>query len=311
MNPHPYHTRGILYACITALMWGVLAISLKVMLRDMSPASVVFARFSIAFVLLFIYQAWRNPSSLAIFRKPPILLPLAAIFLSYNYFAFVEGLKYLSPSTSQVFIQVGPVFFAIGGFVLYKEEATRRHLVGFLMLIAGFSLYYYEQVHGKPSGNTSFGKGMAFILTGGLSWAGFALIQKKLLDTHRANDLNLFIYGFCAVLFLPFFDFHSTAHLDAAAWGNLVFLGLNTLIAYNCFALAMHYTDANKISVIVTLNPIITFILMFILGLLQVRWIEKETFTLLNVSGAVIALAGVLLVVTMRRKVPETTDFPG
>jgi len=64
----------------------------------------------------------------------------------------------------------------------------------------------------------------------------------------------------------------------------------------------MNYTDANKVSVIVTLNPVLTFIIMYFLGVFQVSWIAHENFTLVNISGAVIALAGALMVVLSDRK---------
>jgi drug/metabolite transporter (DMT)-like permease len=293
------HSKGILYACITAVMWGVLAIALKLMLNDLDPASVVFVRFSIAFIFLFLIHLIREPASLRIFYHPPLLLPVAAIFLAYNYYGFIVGLKFTSPASSQVFIQIGPVCFAMGGILFFHEIISKRQLVGFLLLIVGFALYYYEQVHGHAEHGRFFSQGILWLLSGGVSWSAFALIQKKLLKNYKASDLNLFIYGFCALLFLPFFNFHAVSGLSIAAWSNLVFLGLNTLIAYNCFALAMQYTDANKISVIVTLNPVLTFVLMYFLGVFQVSWIAAEHFTLLTLSGAFIALVGALMVVLL------------
>lgn len=302
MNSSKNQSKGILYASITALMWGVLAIALKLMLNDLDPASVVFVRFSIAFLFLFIFHLVRDPGSLRIFRHPPILLPVAAIFLAYNYYGFIVGLKFTTPASSQVFIQIGPVCLALGGILLFREKITRRQLLGFFFLVSGFILYYYEQVHGHGRQGKYFIQGVSWLLTGGVSWSVFALIQKKLLADYKASDLNLFIYGFCAVLFIPFFNFHSIGTLSIASWSNLLFLGLNTLIAYNCFALAMHYADANKISVIVTLNPVLTFVIMYFLGVFHVSWIDHEHFTFINLSGAFIALAGALMVVLSDRK---------
>jgi drug/metabolite transporter (DMT)-like permease len=302
MNSTKNNSKGIAYACITALMWGVLAIALKLMLNDLDPASVVFVRFSIAFIFLCLFQIFRDPGSLRIFRRPPLLLPVAAVFLAYNYYGFIVGLKFTSPASSQVFIQIGQVCLAIGGIVLFHEKVTHRQLFGFFVLIFGFAIYYYEQVHGTAEQGKYFIQGVIWLISGGISWSGFALIQKKLLRNYKASDLNLFIYGFCALLFLPFFKFHALGALSISAWSNLLFLGLNTLIAYNCFALAMYYADANKISVIVTLNPVLTFIIMYFLGVFQVTWIAHEHFTLINIAGAVIALAGALMVVLSDRK---------
>ena len=39
------------------------------------------------------------------------------IFLGLNYIGFITGIKYISPSSSQVFIQIAPVSFALSGIL--------------------------------------------------------------------------------------------------------------------------------------------------------------------------------------------------
>ncbi len=60
-------------------------------------------------------------SDFNIFRRPPLLLFLAAIFLGLNYLGFIAGIKYVSPSASQVFIQIAPVSFALSGIMIFRE----------------------------------------------------------------------------------------------------------------------------------------------------------------------------------------------
>ena len=57
------HTKGIIYASITAFFWGFLAIALKIAVREIEPVTVVWFRFLIAFVLLSIWQITKNPSA--------------------------------------------------------------------------------------------------------------------------------------------------------------------------------------------------------------------------------------------------------
>jgi drug/metabolite transporter (DMT)-like permease len=100
---------------------------------------------------------------------------------------------------------------------------------------------------------------------------------------------------------LPFVNFASLAHLSFGYWVLLVFLGANTLISYGYLSLALKYLEAGKVSIIIVLNPIITFILMGILSWWQVSWIDGEHFSFLSVSGALIALFGAILVVRKKR----------
>jgi drug/metabolite transporter (DMT)-like permease len=295
------NTKGILYASFTALLWGVLAIALKVSLQDLNPVTVVWFRFFIAFISLLFLMLIFDRSFVKTFKKPPLILFIAAFFLGMNYFGFITGIHYTTPSSAQVFIQIGPVTLGLSGIILFKERLTWKHVTGFLMLITGFIIFYSTQINGLIEQNREFTKGMFFVLFGGLSWAVFSVLQKILVRSYNTNHLNLFIYGFATLMFLPFADFSGLGELNTGDWLLLVFLGLNTLVAYGSLALALKYTEANKISVIITLNPIITFGLMALLEVAAVTWISYENFSLLALFGAAIVFGGAVLVITSRR----------
>ena len=81
------HTKGIIYASITAFFWGFLAVALKIAVREVEPVTVVWFRFVFAFIILASWQAVKKPSSFKILAKPPLLLILAALGLTWNYMA--------------------------------------------------------------------------------------------------------------------------------------------------------------------------------------------------------------------------------
>jgi drug/metabolite transporter (DMT)-like permease len=298
----PDSTKGLLYAGFTAMLWGFLAIALKVSLKDLGPASIVWFRFFVAFIILLVILLLTDRTVFQTIRKPPSMVFLAAVFLGLNYFGFISGINLTSPSSAQVFIQVGPVSFAFAGIIIFKEKIRWKHLLGFLTLIIGFSLFYSEQVDlsGTEQGST-FLRGMIYVVLGGLSWAVFSILQKMMVKKWNPNHLNLIIYGFCSLAFLPFVEFSKFSSLNLNDWLLLIFLGLNTLLAYGSLALAFKYTEANKVSVIITLNPIITFVVMMILGSYSVSWIDAENFSLLSLIGAGIVFAGASLVIIRKR----------
>jgi LPXTG-motif cell wall-anchored protein len=63
--------------------------------------------------------------------------------------------------------------------------------------------------------------------------------------------------------------------------------------------------EAGKVSVLLIMNPIITFVIMGVLTWLHVSWIAPEHFSVLSVLGALIALSGAMLVVWKKRKPEE------
>ena len=50
--------KGVIFASITSILWGFLAIALKVSLTDLRPVDITWARFSIAFIILAAHYAW-------------------------------------------------------------------------------------------------------------------------------------------------------------------------------------------------------------------------------------------------------------
>jgi len=295
--------KGLMYAGFTALLWGFLAIAIKVSLYDLDPATVTWFRFTIAFVGLSIILLISDRSVIHTIKRPPLKVFLAALFLGMNYFGFISGVNLTSPSNAQVFIQIGPISFAVAGIIIFKEKIGWKQIVGFMVLITGFIIFYSQQVSiDKFSTDNAYFHGVIFVIFGGLSWAVFSILQKSMVVKWNPNHLNILIYGTCSLLFLPLADFHKVPGITLSSWLMLIFLGMNTLLAYGSLALAFKYTEANKISVIVTLNPIITFIVMMILSYYSVSWIEAESFSSVALMGAAIVFSGAVMVITGRKR---------
>ncbi|MCK4921106.1 MAG: DMT family transporter [Bacteroidales bacterium] len=296
------NTKGLLYAGFTALLWGFLAIALKISLYTLKPATVVWFRFSIAFIILLVSLSIFDKKMIKSVKALPPMVFLAALFLGLNYLGFITGLQKTTPGTAQIFIQIGPVSLAIAGIIFFKERITWKHFAGLLLLVLGFYLFYSQQNPGSIEDATNLRNGVIFVMLGGLCWAGFSVLQKIMVSKHNPNHLNMVIYGFSALVLLPFVEYSKIPDLTLNDWLLLIFLGLNTLLAYGSLALALKYAEANKISMIITLNPILTFVTMAILEILAVSWIEYENFTYLSILGAILALIGVSVVVLKRKK---------
>jgi drug/metabolite transporter (DMT)-like permease len=290
--------KGALYAMITASLWGFMAIILKVITYELSPVTVVWFRFAIAFLVLAVWTLIFRRKDFSIFKHPPLLLFLAALFLAMNYTGFIAGIKYVSPSTSQVFIQVAPVSFALSGIIIFREQVNWKHIAGFILVLSGIGLFYSEQLRDIAANGEHFTLGMLLVLGGGLSWAAFATAQKSLLKKIGPNQLNLFIFGACAVALAPLVKFSQLQDMPAVNWYILIYLGLNTVLAYGSLAIAIKLTEATRVSVIITLNPIITFITMAILSHMKVSWIEPESFSLFSILGALCVLGGAIVVIS-------------
>ncbi len=294
--------KGIIFASITALCWGFLAIGLKVAANRVEPATIVWFRFSIAFFAMLVYHLYKSPSEMKILVRPPWILVAATLCLAWNYMGFMLGVHYMGPGNTQVVIQTGPVTLALIGIILFNERVTVLQIVGFGLATIGLFVFYHNQLGQTHGDEKLYNLGFLLTLSGALTWAFYAAMQKKLVNRYSTASLNLFLFGLPVLLYLPFINLSPLLELSWKWWLLLISLGLNTLISYGTLSLALKFMEASKVSIILVLNPIITFITMAILATIEVSWIAAEKFSVFSIAGAIIVLIGAILVVKKKKQ---------
>lgn len=297
--------KGVVFACITAVLWGFLAIALKIALQFIDATTIVWFRFTMAFLVLFLVFLFKKPSNLRIFKKPPLLLIFGGLCIGLNYLFFMQGLARIGSTATQVVIQTGPIVLAIAGIFIFKEKVNRKQIIGFIIAAVGLLVFYMNNLSDIVNHADNFKTGFVWILSSASAWVLYAIFQKILVKKYQPQTLNVVLYLIPALMFLPFADFSALIDLSFWQWILMIFLGLNTLIAYGCLAEAFKYTEAYKVSIIVTLNPTITFILMAILAVIDVSWIETESMSLMVWFGAFLLLGGAVYSIYSSSKTPK------
>ena len=303
----PNQTKGLIFASITALFWGFLAIAIKVATQEFPVVNIVWFRFAMAFVFLFLYFLIADKQKLKILFHPPLLLLLAALALALNYYGFTNGVNHTDPNTAQVIIQFGPIMLGMVGFLFFKEKISFYQASGFAVAFFGLVLFYYNQVsYIIESELDVFNLGFLWVAMAAIAWLIYASLQKILVKTYDSQQLNLVIFGLPALIYTPFVSFSDFSGLSTDFWLVLIFLGANTIIAYGSLSLAFKYVDVNKVSVIITLNPIITLVVMSILYQMNVDWIETQQMGLYTWVGALLVISGAFMVVFFKKKSPSS-----
>ncbi len=287
--------RGLSYAAITALLWGVLPILMKVALEEFSGGSIVWFRFTFAFAVLFLILKFQKKEPESIILSPPGFGILAGIFLAGNYYYFLKGVETSSPSNAGILIQIAPVLLVILGVVLFKERFKWNQGVGLAIAVFGFVLFYRDQ--SRQWGSEVYTETSGYMLAAAVLWTGYMVFQKKLAAAHKAQHLNLLVYGTAALVLIPAVTWTDFNNPHFGSWVLMVFLGVNTLLAYGCLAEAVNSIPLWLLSVVITLNPFITLVVMHILPLLAPGWVTPETIGFWGYIGACTAVLGVVMVI--------------
>lgn len=295
---------GLALSLSCTFVWGILPIALAVTLQELDIYTITWFRFFMAFGLLAAYLAARKEfPDLQKLRSASLgLLAIATIFLGLNYLFFLQGLVLTSPTISEVVIQLAPVLMSLGGLAIFKERYTLHQWGGLGVLALGFALFVHGQLEIVVTAQATFLLGNICLVLGAITWAIYALAQKQLLQKLPSSAIMLVIYGGCALLFSPLAKPQPLLSLSPLHLGMLLFCGLNTLIAYGAFAEALDHWEASRVSAVIALTPIVTFVSMWAVSLLTPTLIAPENVTPLGLWGAVLVVAGSMVIALAKKQ---------
>jgi Permeases of the drug/metabolite transporter (DMT) superfamily len=282
-------TQGHLIALMTVFIWGTTYIATKVLLTDFKPIEILFIRFTLGYLTLWILSprvfVWRG------IRQE--LLFMCAGFCGVTCYFLCENiaLTYTTASNVGVITTLAPVFTAILAiFFLKAEKPGKSFYFGCIFAIIGIALITFNGkfvLSVNPLGDLLAVFACVF-------WACYSILTKK-SSNYGYNIILLtrrfFFYGLMLMLpALYIFNFE----LDLVRFTkpvnvlNILFLGVGaSAICFASWNYAVKLVGAVKISIYIYLVPILTIITAVI--------ILHEPFTWIAAIGTLFTLCGVLL----------------
>ena len=289
---------GLALSLVTVLLWGFLAIALKIVLQELDPFTVTWFRFTIAGLLLGTYLTLRQklPSWQDLQKVSLPIFFTAVVGLSLNYILFLIGVGKTSPTNAQVLTQIAPVLMGIASLIIFKEKYNYRQWGGVALLIFGLVLFSHEQVRSLISSFDSYMWGNILLVFGAIAWVFYGLAQKQLLRDLPSSSVMLGIYLCAAVLFMPLSHPARLLTLSGSHFAILIFCALNTLVAYGAFAAALEHWEASKVSAIITLAPLVTLVASVILPSFMAQLLPPSPLSWWGYVGAIAVVSGSLII---------------
>jgi drug/metabolite transporter (DMT)-like permease len=285
---------GLGLSLITTILWGLVPVALAIILPKLDIYTINWFRFITAFVLLGLYLARQSnlPKISQLQTVPVYLYAIAILGLTGNYIFFVAGLQATSPSHAEVLIQLAGIFLGLGGLLIFKERYTRYQWMGVGVLTTGFIGFFAEQLKVLFAESERYIIGSIMVIIAALTWTVYALIQKQLLTKLDSTHIMWVIYGGCGIIFGIFAKPATLLQLNPIEWLMLIFCGLNTVVAYGCFAESLQHWEASRVSAVIALAPIFTIGSMSAATWLAPGLVEPEQLTPLGILGAVLVVVG-------------------
>lgn len=286
---HEENWKGHLAALVTILIWGTTFISTKVLLQNLWPIEILFLRFMIGFIVLFLLDP--RPINSHSFRKQATFAAAGLCGVTLYYLLENIALTYTTASNVGVIISVAPFFTAWMAQVFNQQKAamSRYFILGFILALVGIGMINWggSQLKLNPVGDL-------LALGAAIVWAVYSNLSKKVNEMgYSTIQSTRRAFGYGLIFMLPAlkgmgFRFRWAQWIQPTVGLNLLFLGLGaSALCFVTWNKAVAKLGAVKTSIYIYLVPIIT--------IMTSTLILKETITSCLVIGTVLTLMGLLI----------------
>ena len=280
---------GHLTAIFTIFLWGMTFISTKILLQVWPPVIILFLRFVIGFIALWLIkpQMLHNTT----WRQELTFMTAGICGITLYYLLENVALTYTQAANVSVIISAAPFFTLLVSHWLRQDDGHIRFnfLLGFVVAMLGIALLSASgsTLHLNPLGDF-------LALAAAFVWALYSQLVKK-IDSFGFNLIlttrRIFFYGLLFILPILMLTDKQISLLplrDFTYLLNLLFLGLGaSALCFVTWNFAVKLLGAVKTSIYIYLNPVITLCGSII--------ILHEQLTALMTCGVILALAGLLI----------------
>lgn len=266
---------------------------LKFTLSYADAASIVWVRMSVAAFLFAFMLSKKNLKNLKFIARAPFIVYVAALALAFNFIGYMKCIDLTTASNAQVMIQIGPLLLALSGILYFKEKPSKAQWVGMCLALTGFVVFYQDQLQMAWHNKANYVDGNMWILAAAATWAYFTFIQKYLAKNIQPKKMLYVIFFIASMVLIPLVDFKLLSNLAWTQWLLLIFLGVNSWLAYWFLGEALKRAPASHVSLIITLNPLVTIMTIQLLTEMNWLFIPNEPMNLFSYLGTGLVVLGV------------------
>lgn len=280
----------------------MLAILLKFTLTYSDSGSIVWVRMTLAGLLIAVSLGRTQPRELLFIFQAPRWIYISALALAFNFFAYMKCIDLTTASNAQIMIQMGPLLLAISGILYFREIPKPVQWMGFVLASLGFASFYYDQLLISWHKKELYAQGNLWIVGAAITWAFYSFVQKVYATKISPKKSLLVVFSISSVALFPLANFYELFKLSFWQWILLLFLGLNSWVAYSFLSEALKRAPASHVSLIITLNPLLTILAIQVLDHFEWLFIPFEPLNWTGYMGTALVVTGVALTIVAQKK---------
>lgn len=289
---------GELAALATACFWTVTALSFEFASKRVGSLAVNMIRLTLAFLLLAIFTFFSRGMLLPFDASPHAwfwlaLSGLVGLVLG-DYFLF-KAYALISSRIAMLIMTTVPPMTALIGWLLLGEKMSLLHFFGMFLTVGGIFMAIFSMPENGNRIRLNYPvKGIIFALIGAAGQAGGLVLSKYGMaeyDAFAASHIRIIagMVGYALIIIILRKSSLVTNALKDGKGMRAIGLGsfFGPFLGISFSLLAVKYTETGIAATIMAIVPILIIPPSVILF--------KEKFTWLEIAGAIISVAGVVL----------------
>ena len=284
---------GTICGILAAVFYGTNPLgALKLYEQGMNTNSVLFSRFSMAWIIISIILIIRKENLKVTKREFGTLTALGLLFTASSmtlYFSF----KYIAAGVASTLLFTYPIMTAVIMGLFFKEKAGFKTVIAIILSLVGVLLLYWSD-----AGGTLDTLGVILVLVSALTYAVYIIVVNRCPLEMSSFKINFYVVLYCAIgmavfawltgqpLRLP----HNAVSWFYATWLAVVPATLSLVL----MVYASKYVGATPTAILGALEPL-TAVLIGI-------FVFNEPFGVRLAIGIVLILSAVIITAYQPKK---------
>ncbi|WP_176584931.1 DMT family transporter [Priestia megaterium] len=281
---------GSIYLALAASIWGGMYVVVKVVVAVIPPLELVWIRYVIAILALFIVglikrQSWRINK-----RHIPLIIAIGVIGNAISIVTQEYGTMLSSAQMGAIITSSTPAFMVIFARLILKEKLSIKKGISVCLATIGVLL-----IVGNGHINMSSQLGGISLLMAALTWALMSILIKRVPSNYSPVVVTTYSILVAILVLTPFVykglaEIHISKLTDPTIGGGLLYLGIiSTALAFILWNRGLQLLNASSGGLFFFFQPLVGTLL----GWLLLGESIGGTFWI----GSFLILSGVLLVI--------------
>ncbi len=267
-------------------------IAAKYTVREISPVSLAFLRFSLA-LILFLIVFKKQKLTFSLDKDELIFFTLLGVLvIPVNQLCFLNGIKLSFASHSGVIYACTPLFAYLLSIFVKHIRFSFHTIIPIFLSILGIFIIFYENIIKSKFYDSNVLLGDLLLVGAVASWAAYLTLSKKMTSKYGALKTNVISYIIGLILYIPFFlyDIKNLTFTNITTYGIIGFFQLSVVVAFAGYFLITYsskFMNVVSITTATNLSPIVTIFFSYIL--------LNEEISYFFIAGAFVTIFGVFL----------------